>query len=124
MRLIAQNDISKLYQEKIENIIKEYTDTYGIKLPPVNNFEKPHNLILTPTPTTTPILPTPVVTNIANNNSYNKINLIQNNLENMNINEIKTSNFTNTPINNLILDLQGKNFIYINIIHRKRNNFY
>lgn len=108
MRLIAQNDISKLYQEKIENIIKDYTDTYGIKLPPVNNFEKPLNLILTPTPTITPI---PIVTNNTNNNSYNKINLIQNNLESMNINEIKTSNFTNTPINNLILDLQGKNFL-------------
>ena len=31
MRLISQSDISKLYQEKIENIIKDYCDSYADK---------------------------------------------------------------------------------------------
>lgn len=46
MRLIGQNDISKLYQEKIENIIRDYAESYGIKLPSDNkpaNFN-PNNL--------------------------------------------------------------------------------
>jgi hypothetical protein len=32
MRLISQYDISRLFQEKVENIIKEYADSYGIKI--------------------------------------------------------------------------------------------
>lgn len=32
MRLISQYDISRLFQEKVENIIKDYADHYGIKL--------------------------------------------------------------------------------------------
>lgn len=32
MRLISQYDISRLFQDKVENIIKEYADSYGIKI--------------------------------------------------------------------------------------------
>ncbi len=32
MRLISQYDISRLFQEKVENIIKDYADHYGIKI--------------------------------------------------------------------------------------------
>ncbi len=43
MRLISQYDISRLFQEKVENIIKDYADSYGIKI--VN--EKPSSIINT-----------------------------------------------------------------------------
>lgn len=38
MRLISQYDISRFFQEKVENIIKDYSEHYGIKI----ESEKPN----------------------------------------------------------------------------------
>jgi hypothetical protein len=43
MRLISQSDISKLYQEKIENIIKDFCDLYSDKTIINNNITNKGN---------------------------------------------------------------------------------
>lgn len=116
MRLVAQHDISKLFQEKNENIIKDYSESYGLK--PNISVEKSNG--------TSSIKPNITVNvnnpNVPNNNTQ-MVNNISNNLQNMNINETRVSTINEINTNNL--DLQGKHKlkkIKHNLTYRKRKH--
>ncbi len=83
MRLISQNDVSRLYQDKIENIIKEYSEFYADKPTLSSNINM-------------------------NYNSSGQINIIQNSNSIDNKSHSSNNNVIN-DINNGNLDLQGKN---------------
>jgi len=98
MRLISQFDLSRLYtQEKVENIIKDYAQSYGLKL----TTEKPNNINSN---------------NININVNTNSINLgkpqILSTISNENVENSRFTNIIpsgNDPNINNNLDLNGKN---------------
>lgn len=98
MRLISQSDISKLYQDKIENIIKDFCDSYADKSMLMNN-----NF------------------NIDNGEIDSKKKIIFNNIESSDVrlNKENTKDYlvngknkdsNEINLNNMTLDLEGKIF--------------
>ena len=117
MRLISQSDISKLYQEKIENIIKDFCDTYADKTM-INNNTTSH--------TKGNINPIPINMNsiINHNSEYGNANANgnnnsigsnnnNNNKNGSNSNSNRENNLTNNSEREIVnittsLDLEGK----------------